>query len=245
MKKKPIIISIKSSYLDNNEKTLLKTGKPWGIILFKRNIKSLSQIKKLVKNIRKYAKDKKFPILIDEEGQTVSRLSNIIEHSFTQKFFGDLFNFNPILSLKIYENYIDNLCKIFKTIGINLNTVPVLDVLTKNTHKIIGDRSFSNNSKIVKKLGEACIKYYKNNKVGTVIKHIPGHGCANLDSHFFTPKVKLNYKNLHKKDFFPFKKSKSFFAMTAHILYTSIDKNNVATFSKKNNIKNNKKETWF
>ena len=111
--------------------------------------------------------------------------------------------------------------------------MPVLDVLTKNTHKIIGDRSFSNNPKIVKKLGEACIKCYKNNKVGTVIKHIPGHGCANLDSHFFTPKVKLNYKNLRKKDFFPFKKSKSLFAMTAHVLYTSIDKNNVATFSKK------------
>ena len=131
MKKKPIIISIKSLYLDNNEKTLLKTGKPWGIILFKRNIKSLSQIKKLVKNIRKYANDKKFPILIDEEGKSVSRLTNIIEHGFTQKFFGDLFNFNPILSLKIYENYIENLCKIFKIIGINLNTVPVLDVLTK------------------------------------------------------------------------------------------------------------------
>ena len=98
---------------------------------------------------------------------------------------------------------------------------------------MIGNRSYSNNPLIVSELGKLCVNFYKKNKIATVIKHIPGHGGANLDSHFFTPKVKLNYKNLRKKDFFPFKKSKSLFAMTAHVLYTSIDKNNVATFSKK------------
>ena len=66
-----------------------------------------------------------------------------------------------------------------------------------------------------------------------MIKHIPGHGCASLDSHLKMPKVKLNYKNLNKIDFLPFKSNPSKFAMTAHILYEKIDKNNVATFSKK------------
>ena len=78
-----------------------------------------------------------------------------------------------------------------------------------------------------------CVKQYKLNKLGTVIKHIPGHGCTNFDSHLKTPNVKLNYKNLNKIDFFPFKSSSSQFAMTAHIIYSKIDKNNVATFSKK------------
>ena len=126
-----------------------------------------------------------------------------------------------------------NYDKAVKKIGININTVPVLDVIRKKTHKIIGNRSFSNDPKIVKKLGKVCVKQYKSNKLGTVIKHIPGHGCATFDSHLKTPNVKLNYKNLNKIDFFPFKSNSSQFAMTAHILYSKIDKKNVATFSKK------------
>ena len=77
MKKKAIIVSIKSSKLTSKEKLLLAKEKPWGLILFKRNIKSSIQVKKLIKSIRKYAKDKKFPILIDEEGSSVSRLRNL------------------------------------------------------------------------------------------------------------------------------------------------------------------------
>ena len=191
------------------------------------------QIKKLIKNIRKLSKDSKFPIMIDEEGKTVSRLSNIINHKLSQKLFGDMYKSVPQLSLKIYKNYIDNLCSVFRRIGININTVPVLDVLRKKTHKIIGSRSFSKNPLIVKKLGQACIKNYKLNKIGTVIKHIPGHGCASSDSHFKTPKVKNDYKDLNKIDFLPFKSNPSYFGMTAHVLYSSIDKKNVATFSRK------------
>lgn len=80
MRKKAIIISIKSTELNKNEQKLLKKEKPWGIILFKRNIKSLNQIKKLIKDIRKFTKDKKFPVLIDEEGKTVTRLNGIIKN---------------------------------------------------------------------------------------------------------------------------------------------------------------------
>ena len=91
MKKKAIIISIKGYYLSKQEKSLLSKEKPWGIILFKRNIKSINQIKSLIKNIKKYSKDKKFPILIDEEGSTVSRLSNIFNHNVNANFFGSLY----------------------------------------------------------------------------------------------------------------------------------------------------------
>ncbi len=233
MKKKAIIISIKGYNLSTKEQLLLSNEKPWGLILFKRNIKSLNQIIGLIKKIRKFSKDPKFPIIIDEEGKTVSRLRKIINHNVSQKLFGDIYKHNPKTAVIIYKNYINNLTFLLKKIGININTVPVLDVIRQNTHKIIGNRSFSNNPHIVKKLGQLCINQYKLNKIGTVIKHIPGHGCASLDSHLETPKVKLNYKELNKIDFFPFKSVSSQFAMTAHILYSKIDKDNVATFSKK------------
>jgi len=233
MKKKAIIISIKGYKLSVKEKKLLANEKPWGLILFERNIKSLEQIKGLIKKIRKLTKDPRFPILIDEEGSTVSRLNKIINHNFSQKFFGDIYKSNNKIGLIFYKKYINDLTYFLKKIGININTVPVLDVLRKHTNKIIGNRSFSNNPNIVKKLGKICVKQYELNKLATVIKHLPGHGCASSDSHLKTPKVKFNYKDLSKIDFLPFKSNSSKFAMTAHILYEKIDKNNVATFSKK------------
>jgi len=245
MKRKAIIISISGHKLTNKEKALLKNEKPWGLILFKRNIKSFFQIKKLIKNIRKFSRDSKFPIMIDEEGGTVTRLSNIINLRFSQKFFGDIYKLNPKIALSAYKNYNNNIASILKKIGINMNTVPVLDVLQKKTHEIIGDRSFSNDPLIVKKLGEECIKNYKSNKIATVIKHVPGHGCASSDSHLKTPKIKDSYKDLKKKDFFPFKSNSSYFAMTAHVLYLKIDKKNVATFSKKIISKIVRKEIGF
>ena len=233
MKKKAIIISIKGYKLSKKEKSLLANERPWGLILFKRNIKSLKQIKKLIKTIRQLTKDSKFPIIIDEEGVKVSRLNKIAENNFSQKSLGDIYKINNKVGLIFYKNYINKLTTFLRKIGININTVPVLDVLRKNTNKVIGNRSFSKDPNIVKDLGKICVKQYELNKLATVIKHIPGHGCASLDSHLKMPKVKLNYKNLNKIDFLPFKSNPSKFAMTAHILYTKIDKNNVATFSKK------------
>ena len=70
-----------------------------------------------------------------------------------------------------------------------MNSIPVLDILRKNTSKIIGDRSFSKDKKIVKTLGQFTIKYLNENKICGIIKHIPGHGCATVDSHKKMPKV--------------------------------------------------------
>ena len=142
MKKKAIIISIKGSKLSNKEKLLLSKENPWGLILFKRNIQSLSQIKYLIKNIRNVNKDKNLPILIDEEGTSVSRLGNLINHDISANYFGKLFSVNKKLSIQIYKNYLNSLCKQLKNIGININTIPVLDILRKNTSKVIGNRSF-------------------------------------------------------------------------------------------------------
>jgi len=233
MKKKAIIVSIKGVKLTNKEKLLLSDEMPWGIILFKRNIKSLIQVKNLVNSIKKITKDPKFPILIDEEGSTVSRLRNIFNHNINAKYFGNLYELDKKVALNLYKNYLKCLCINLKKIGINVNTIPVLDVLRKNTNKIIGKRSFSKKKENVKILGDLTIRQCHSQKIITVIKHIPGHGCSSIDSHLSMPRVSLNEKTLNRIDFFPFKKNAAKLAMTAHILYSKIDPRNVATFSSK------------
>tara|TARA_Y100000591_G_scaffold329325_1_gene357653 strand:- start:81 stop:1025 length:945 start_codon:yes stop_codon:yes gene_type:complete len=233
MKRKALIISLKGTSLSRREKILLSKERPWGVILFKRNLKTSEQIRKLTTKIRFLTKDRKFPIIIDEEGAKVSRLSNIISHKISANFFGSLFNKDKIFCTNIYKNYIEALSKVLNNLGININTIPVLDVLRNNTNKVIGSRGFSKDQKIVKKLGELTIKYLHSKKIAAVIKHIPGHGAATVDSHKSMPKVLLNPKKLNDIDFYPFKLSNAKLAMTAHILYPKLDKINVATFSKK------------
>ena len=233
MKRKAIIVSIKGTYLSKMEKILLSKEKPWGIILFKRNLKSYNQIRKLTAHIKKLTKNKYFPVLIDEEGSNVTRLNKIISHNISANFFGNLYEINKIFCFKILKHYIYSLSKFLTELGININTIPVLDVLRNHTSKVIGNRSFSKNKKIVKDLGNFTIKNLHLNKVAAVIKHIPGHGAAKTDSHISMPKVLLQSKKLEQIDFYPFKLSKAKLAMTAHILYTKIDKSSVATHSNK------------
>ncbi len=233
MKKKALIVSLNGIKLSKMEKILLSKEKPWGVILFNRNLKSRKQIKNLTTSIRNLTNDSKFPIIIDEEGENVSRLRNIINHDISASFFGSLFKKNKDFCSKTYQEYIFSLSKILNELGININTIPVLDVIRKNTNKVIGNRSFSNDIKTVKQLGKLTLKYLQKKKIAGIIKHIPGHGAATVDSHKKLPKVKLHLKKLNQIDFYPFKLSNAKLAMTAHILYTKIDNRNSATHSKK------------
>ena len=118
-------------------------------------------------------------------------------------------------------------------LGININTVPILDLRIKGASNVIGDRSYSSNPKTVSKIGDFCIRHFHENKIGTIIKHIPGHGHAKVDSHNFTPFINKKLSYLIKNDFVPFKKKQTFFAMTAHIIFNEIDNKNTVTHSKK------------
>ena len=233
MKKKAIIVSIKGYKLSTKERKLLSKERPWGLILFKRNIKTLNQIQNLIKSIKKYTKDKKFPILIDEEGAEVSRLSKILNHNTNANLFGSLYEKNKQFAISLYKLYLINLCSTLRKIGVNINTIPVLDVLRKSTHSIIGKRSFSKKKEIIKHLGKITVKECHSQKILTVIKHIPGHGCSTKDSHLILPKVNLTEKILNKIDFYPFKSTSAKLAMTAHIQFSKIDSKNVSTFSSK------------
>ena len=232
--RRSLIVGVKSTKLSIKEKNFLKKYKPWGVILFTRNIKTIKQTTKLTTSIRKIFNDNKYPILIDQEGGRVNRLKNIaLFQNLTSEFFGKKYIHNFKEFLILYKLFIDKTSYLLNLIGVNINTMPVLDLRVKGSSNIIGDRSFSKNPKIVSKIGDYCIRFFHQNSIGSVIKHIPGHGLAKVDSHFYTPVVNKKLSYLLKNDFIPFKNKKAFFAMTAHIIFNKIDSQNAVTHSKK------------
>ena len=232
--RRSFIVGIKSTKLSLREKNFLKIYKPWGVILFTRNIRNINQTLKLTSSIKKIFNDINYPILIDQEGGRVNRLKNLISFdNLTSEFFGNKYIKNRKEFIFYYKLFVDKISYLLKSIGVNINTVPVLDLRFVGASNIIGDRSFSRNPKVVSKIGDYCINYFKENGIGTVIKHIPGHGLARVDSHHFTPTINKNQKFLIKNDFATFKNKKTFFAMTAHVIFNKIDKANTVTHSKK------------
>jgi beta-N-acetylhexosaminidase len=232
--RKAFIVGLKSYKLSNKEKFFLRKYRPWGVILFARNIKSIQQTKALTDDIKKNFNDKKYPILIDQEGGRVNRLNKIISFdNLTSEYFGNLFEKDKMKLNIIYKLFVDKTAYLLKLIGANINTVPVLDLRIQSASNIIGNRSFSKNKNTVSKMGDLSIKLFHENSIGTIIKHIPGHGLAKVDSHNFTPIVKKSAKYLDKNDFYPFRSKKSFFAMTGHVVYEKLDNMNPATHSKK------------
>jgi len=228
------ITGIKGIKLTKNEVFFLKKYKPWGIILFSRNLKSIHQTINLTSHIKELFKDKNYPILIDEEGGRVSRLNKFIDNSiFSAEFFCNLYIKDKKKFYIYYNTYIKQISYLLNLLGININTVPVLDVRRKITNNIIGNRSYSSNQLLASKLGKICINKFHENNIGTIMKHIPGHGLSKVDSHNKLPIVNNSINSLNKIDFFPFKKQNAFLAMTAHIVYSSIDSKNAATHSKK------------
>ena len=190
------ICGIKGYKLSKTEIKFLRKYKPWGIILFSRNLKKISQIQKLTNHIKKIFKDKK--------------------------------KFNLY-----FDVYVKQISYLLRLLGINVNTVPVLDILRKNLHQIVGDRSFSSNKKIVSKIGDICIDKFHKNKIATITKHIPGHGLAKVDSHLKLPIIDKNQAYLLKNDFSVFSKKKSKITMTGHLMFKKLDSKNPVTHSKK------------
>lgn len=233
MKTHAIIFGISGYKLNLQEINFFKKYKPWGIILFSRNIDNLEQVRNLTSSIRNIFKDNNFPILIDQEGGKVNRFRKIINlDRYSAKYFGDIYNNKKIFYSK-FNKFLKINSSILKYCGININTVPVLDLFNKNKKSVIGNRAFSQKYNIVIKLSKHLINFYKNSGIEIVTKHIPGHGCTNIDSHYHLPKVQFSFDYLKKNDFKTFKEVNSYLAMTAHILYEKLDPDKCATQSKK------------
>ena len=227
----PIIISIKSISLSKQEKNFISKIKPFGVIIFARNISNIPQISKLNKSIKLLSKNTL--IFIDQEGGIVNRFKKFEEFNFLDNF--ELYNIYlkyPSLSkqLVFLKSFITSYY--LKKLNFDVNTVPVLDLPTKNTIPMIKKRTFGPNININIILQKILLDNLSHFGLIPIMKHIPGHGVTNKDSHLTMPITKLSKVSLqdHIKIFKYFNKIP--LAMTAHIKYLSWDKNNIATFSK-------------
>jgi beta-N-acetylhexosaminidase len=235
--KKPVIYGLKSTELTDKEKDFFKESGPIGFILFARNIKNKTQVKQLTDSLRELMQGE-ILILIDQEGGRVARL-NANNDEWPKypsaQYFGKIYESGKKEQAKkeCFENY-QNIALNLSQIGINVNCAPLIDILQKETHDIIGDRAYGSDIDQIYDLANETCKALLQNNVYPVIKHIPGHGRATLDSHENLPIVNTDLEELEKTDFIPFVKLRDQkFAMTAHILYNKIDKEMPATISKK------------
>ncbi len=228
-----IIIGLAGFHLSLEEKALLLERKPSGIILFSRNIESKNQVITLINEVKSIlGSDLMF--LIDQEGGEVSRLKPPNWPQFcSAKLFGEIAKKDLKIAEKaVFYNYALIGLEL-KELGFNYNCAPVVDLSIKNTSNIIGSRSFSSSTHIVSKLGYAACIGLASSGITPIIKHIPGHGRARVDSHLELPELNLNNKNF-ENDIIPFQFLKEMpAAMTAHIKFNDIDSKFSVTHSEK------------
>lgn len=236
MKKIPIIFGVKGFKLEEQEIKLFKDIPPLGYILFTRNIENADQLKKLVQTLKNLSTEGDTPILIDQEGGRVARIKPPLADLYpASKHFRNLASENlEHAYYEIFKNY-HSIGKNLSRFGINVNCAPVADLFFGDAHSIIGDRSFGSSIKVVVKLCKAAIYGLLSAGIQPIIKHIPGHGRAMCDSHEELPRINEHIEKLEDTDFKVFKKLKSMpvWAMTAHILYDSLDPLACVTISKK------------
>lgn len=231
---KPVIYGISGLELTDEEKYFFTKAGPMGFILFARNIRDKNQVKSLVASLKELMSGEVL-ILIDQEGGRVSRLKgkDWPEYPAAEHFAKIYHDQKEHSKTSCYKNA-ESIAQDLRELGINVNCAPVLDILTPKTHNIIGERSYGDNAKQVADLANQVCEAFLDNKVYPVIKHIPGHGRGTSDSHLELPVVDATLIELKNSDFIPFAElAHNKFAMTAHILYSTIDNKLPATLSSK------------
>lgn len=224
-----IIAGFNGKKLNYEINTLVNDLDVGGIILFSRNIENSNQLKKLTEDINNINKNIPLFISTDEEGGRVSRLPNDTTKFKSAKDIGYKGDTNYA-----YENGM-NLGRTLKEHNINMDFAPVIDIYSNPKNTVIGDRAFGTDEKIVSAMGIATMNGLKREGVIPVVKHFPGHGDTDIDSHFDLPVVNKSLKQLENFELVPFKEAidKGCDAiMVSHILVEKIDSKNPATLSK-------------
>jgi beta-N-acetylhexosaminidase len=235
MNMKSVIYGCEALALTIFEREFFKSEQPFGLILFKRNCETPSQVRELITSFREIVGRDDAPVLIDQEGGRVQRLKAPFCGIYPPaKTFADLYSQNAakarraaFLGMRLIGHDLHDL-------GINVNCVPCADLYFPFAHDIIGDRSYGAKPEQAAALASAAFEGLRASGVAGVLKHIPGHGRALADSHHELPVVKTSISELKRTDFKVFKLMQEVgidFAMTAHVVYDSIDKE-CATFSK-------------
>jgi beta-N-acetylhexosaminidase len=223
--------------LTSEEETFFRDTKPWGLILFRRNVESPEQIRSLTAAFRELVGRRNAPVFIDQEGGRVQRMGP--PSAFWRKYpaarrYADLYATDPTSALRKARLIARLMADDLYQVGVTANCVPVLDVPQADSHDVIGDRAFGTAPETVSLLARAVMAGMLGGGVLPVIKHIPGHGRANADSHHALPVVKTPRQMLQGIDFVPFAAlADAPMAMTAHVVYDAFDREAPATQSRK------------
>ena len=226
---------IPGTVLTERAQVLIREGYVAGIILSRQNIVGSEQVRRLTSDLQQFVHNNSpqlgLLIGIDQEGGRVNRLK-----------FKQMTRFPPPFYLGKYQNpnYIEAVAYItareVQSLGFNMNFAPVLDLYDKPDASIIGDRSLGGDAWLVGELGNAYILGARRAGIASVVKHFPGHGRTNVDSHFSLPVVDEDRNALISKDIFPFQSAVENGVdaiMTAHILYPQLDPEFPATLSER------------
>jgi beta-N-acetylhexosaminidase len=216
-----------------DERRFFDDVKPLGFILFQRNLASPEQARALTDSLRVCAGRDDVPILIDQEGGRVARLRPPHWPVYPPAAaFGALHARDPDAARRATRLNALLIAADLVEIGVNVDCVPCLDVPQHDAHGIIGDRAFSTDPAVVAELGRAQAEAMIEAGVLPVIKHMPGHGRARVDSHDALPVVESTLAELEMTDFPPFRALSDMpLGMTAHVVFTAIDAVWPATFS--------------
>lgn len=231
---KAMILGCGGLTLSDDERAFFRAERPWGFILFARNISDESQIRDLVSDLRECIGVDNAPVLIDQEGGRVQRIRPPVVPAYPPaSSIGAVYKKSARAGLRAAWLMSRLHALDLSRLGINVDCLPVLDVPVSDGHDVIGNRAYSTDPDVVVQLGLEAVTGLMDGAVLPVLKHIPGHGRACADSHRELPVVHETRDVLSASDFVPFKALASApMAMTAHIVFAAIDPDGPATTSR-------------
>lgn len=229
---KSFICGVEGLTLSDAERKFLGDEQPYGVILFARNIGDPGQLAALTAEIRSLLNHRFASILIDQEGGRVARMKPPHWREYPPaKRFADMARDMERAARATYLNA-RLIAEELREAGITTDCAPLADVLAPECHTIIGDRAFGSDAHQVAKLARAQAQGLLDGGILPVLKHIPGHGRATVDSHESLPVVRATLVELEACDFIPFRELADLpLGMTAHIVYEALDAKRVATVS--------------
>lgn len=232
---KAMILGCAGKSLSEEEVRFFRDERPWGFILFARNIGEPGQIRDLVAAMRDCVGRVDAPVFVDQEGGKVQRLRPPIAPNYPPGAeVGALYRQDRGSGLRAAWLLARLLAFDLRRLGITADCMPVLDVPIEGASDVIGSRAYGRDPRSVTNLGRAAAEGLMSGGVLPVMKHVPGHGRAAADSHLALPVVNTPLDELRAHDFAPFKALNDLpMAMTAHVVYTAIDPDRPATTSPK------------
>lgn len=227
------VLGIGGTELAADERRFLAETPPAGIILFARNVADRQQLRRLTDAIREAAAPARPLLFVDQEGGRVMRLRPPVWRSLpAMARIGSLCGGNPDAAIRAARAVGRLIGADLAEAGIDVACAPVLDVAAPGLTEAIGTRAFSDDPRTVALLGRAVADGLLDAGVLPVIKHLPGHGRALVDSHVGLPVVEATHQELAGRDFLPFRALNDLpIGMTAHILFRALDPDRPATMS--------------